>query len=223
MGNHRLLLISVVLIGFGLIGIVTTTSFHDGGWASSMMGRGMMSENPMRNMMQRMMPEMLPSGIIPEELPDPNSKGAELLVYYCTQCHNLPSPSMHTAEEWPGIVSRMFRRMSMMSRMRGMGMMMSIEMPSPEDQQTILTYLQSHALKSISPHTLPSPESRGAVFFKEFCSQCHALPDPKLHTPKEWPAVVEKMRGFMQAMDKKAMTGSEEKEIVGYLESHAQK
>ena len=102
-------------------------------------------------------------------------------------------------------------------------MMMSVEVPFPEEQRIIVAYLESHGMKSISPHTLPSPESKGAVSFKEFCSQCHALPDPKLHTLKEWPAVVEKMRGFMQAMNKKVVTGTEEKEIVGYLESHAQK
>ncbi len=100
-------------------------------------------------------------------------------------------------------------------------MMMSIEMPSPEEQQMIIAYLESHGMKSISPRTLPSPESRGAVFFKEFCSQCHALPDPRLHNSNEWPAVIEKMRGFMQSMDKKVVTQGEEREILNYLGSHA--
>jgi hypothetical protein len=143
MANHRLLLISIVLIGFGLIGIITTTFFHSGGWVP-MVGQGMMGLNPMTEMMERMMPDLLPPGTSPENLPEPDSQGARLLVQYCIQCHNLPSPSLHTAGEWPGIARRMFRRMSMMF---GMGMVMSIETPSPGEHQTIITYLESHAQK----------------------------------------------------------------------------
>jgi hypothetical protein len=29
------------------------------------------------------------------------------------------------------------------------------------------------------------------------CSQCHALPDPRRHTAREWPAVVERMQRHM--------------------------
>lgn len=215
----------IVVFGLVALALVTGLLFIQNAEAQKGrgMGPGMMGPNPMRDMMQWMMPDLVPPGVIPENLPDPNSKEAELLVYYCTQCHNLPGPSMHTAEEWPRIARRMFRRMSMMSGRGGMCMMMNIEMPSPEDQQTILTYLQSHALKSISPHTLPSPESKGAAFFKEFCSQCHALPDPTVHSAKEWPPVVEKMRGYMQAMDKNVITKEEEKEIGSYLKSHGKR
>lgn len=47
-------------------------------------------------MMQDMMSGRLPPGIEPEDLPETDSTGAKLIVRYCTQCHNLPSPSMHT-------------------------------------------------------------------------------------------------------------------------------
>jgi cytochrome c5 len=232
MGNNRLLIIAAVLMAFGGIGIFITTWFggyqNPNGWTlpmtgGRMMGSGMMDQDMMRGMMHRMMPDLVPPGVSPENLPDPNSPGAKLLAHYCGQCHNLPNPSMHSAEEWSVIAERMFRRMSRMSGTGGMGMMMSIEMPSPEEQQTIITYLESHSMRSVSPNILPSPESRGAAFFKEFCSQCHAPPDPKLHTADEWPAVVEKMRGYMRAMDKKVITGDEEKEIWGYLQHHAHK
>lgn len=33
-------------------------------------------------------------------LPDSHSMGAELLVRYCSQCHQAPSPSLFTAAEW---------------------------------------------------------------------------------------------------------------------------
>ena len=223
MKNNRMVLIAAVLIALGVVGIITTGWLagygNPSGWASSMMGGGMMNQNPMRGMMQQMMPDLVPPGVNPQDLPDPNSKVAQLLVYYCTACHNLPSPSMHTEEEWSVVVDRMFRRMSRMSG----GMMMNVEMPSPEEQQEIVAYLRAHSLTSISPHKLPSPESQGAVLFKGRCSQCHGLPDPGRHTAKEWPTIVERMRGYMQSMDKKVITENEGKEIVSYLSRYAQK
>lgn len=129
MKNNRMFLIAAVLIALGVVGIITTAWFADyqnsNGWASSMMGGGMMGQDMMRGMMNQMMPDLVPPGINPQDLPDPNSKGAQLLVYYCAACHNLPSPSMHTQEEWSIVADRMFRRMSRMSG----GMMMNVEMP----------------------------------------------------------------------------------------------
>lgn len=223
MENNRTFLIAAVLIALGVVGIISVGWFAGYGdpssWASSMMGRGMMGENPMKGMMQQMMPDLVPPGVNPEDLPAPNSKGAQLLVYYCTTCHNLPSPSMHTREEWTVVADRMFRRMSRMSG----GMMMNIEMPSAEEQKEIIGYLRAYSLKSISPRELPSPESREATLFKERCSQCHGLPDPERHTAKEWPAILEKMRGYMQVMDKKVITNDEEKDIEGYLQRNAKR
>lgn len=181
------------------------------------MGGGGMGQ--MRDMMHRMMPDLLPPGVEPENLPDPNSSGAKLLVRYCTQCHNLASPSMHTAEEWPVVANRMFRRMS---RMSGMGMM-NVGYPSSDEQQTIIAYLKAHSLRAISPGAIPSPETQGAVLYKNTCSQCHALPDPQLHTAKEWPAIVDKMLAYAQSMEKKGIVEREKKEILSYLARHARK
>lgn len=228
MRNNRLLILAVILIAFGLIGIITTTWFGSyreqrrmfpmpGMMMDGMMGGGMMNREDMKDMMKRMMLGMLPPGVKPENLPDPASRGAQLLSHYCTQCHDLPNPAMHTADEWPAITNRMFSRMSMMSGMMG------IENPSSEEQLLIVSYLKAHSLKSISPGMLPSPESKGAIMFKETCSQCHALPDPLLYTAQEWGAVVERMRGNMQAMGKRVITEQEKTEIVAYLSSHARK
>jgi hypothetical protein len=173
-------------------------------------------------MMQDMMSGRLPPGIEPEDLPAPESKGAELVVLYCTQCHNLPSPSMHTSEQWPGVAQRMFKRLSWMSerRKKWMGMMW-MKAPSPDEQKNIVAYLKAYSLKSIRPDTIPSPESPGAISFKNVCSQCHALPDPKLHTAVEWPAVVERMQVNMKIMDKPVITDHEKEKIITYLIKHA--
>lgn len=214
MRNNRLLIIALVLIVIGVSGVFTISlSDQQSGHIVAMNGMDgcMMNRGQMRNMMQRMMPGMLPPGVKAENLPDANSRGAKLLAYYCSQCHNLPSPAMHTSQEWPSVNNRMFARMSMMSGMMG------IENPSPEEQGMIVAYLKSNAIKSISPSALPSPESPAAILFRDTCSQCHALPDPSLHTPSEWPAVVERMRQNMEAMGKRVISDEEKREIVGYL------
>lgn len=230
---NRLLITAVILIALGLIGIFTTAWFGNyqarektfqmpGMMMDGMTGGGMMNRDQMKDMMQRMMPGMLPPGVKPENLPDPKSEGAVLLVRYCEQCHYLPSPQMHSAEEWPLVANRMFNRMSMMSGMGGMGMM-GIENPTMEERQAILSYLKAHSLKSIAPGALPLPASRGALLFKEICSQCHALPDPEIHTAEEWPKVVVRMIGNMQSMGRRVATEDERKDILSYLNIHARK
>ncbi len=229
MKNIRILVIAVALIVFGVTGVIVRVASVEGqtGESSSgrkpsggMMGGGMMDREGMKEMMQRMMPDMLPPGIKPEALPEPDSRGAKLLSRYCTQCHNLPSPAMHSAVEWPVITDRMFSRMSMMSGMMGM---MNVENPSSEEQQIIVAYLRVHSMRTILPGALPAPESRGAVLFRDECSQCHALPDPQLHTAVEWPKVLERMRRNMESMKKKVISEQDRRMIEEYLKSHARK
>jgi cytochrome c5 len=171
----------------------------------------------MRMMMHRMMPDLLPPGVTPENLPDPDSPGARLVVQYCGQCHNLPSPAMHSAQEWPDIVERMY------SRMRGMSGMMGVELPAPADRTVLLEYLEANALKALPPRVAAAATAPEAGEFKSFCTQCHALPDPASHTAAEWPAVVAKMKGYMATMQKKVPQAGEEKEILSYLEKNAAK
>lgn len=245
MGRNRLLVVAAVLIVIGAVGGLMTTHFgiyrgyHDGffpgGGMVSMMagggmmrdggmmgGGGMMNRDQMREMMKGMMGNMLPSGIKPEDLPDPDSPGAKLAVRFCDQCHDLPSPALHTNEEWPGVEGRMFARLSMMSgmpMMQGMGM----ESPSPDQQKAIVDYMVAHAMKPAVLGALPQPESADAVLFKTVCSQCHPLPDPGLHTAGEWPAVTKRMRTHMKEMGKRVITDKEKAEIVGYLSWNARK
>lgn len=51
-----------------------------------------------RDGMREMMSGRLPPGITPDDLPEPESAGANVLVRYCAQCHHLPNPAMQTAE-----------------------------------------------------------------------------------------------------------------------------
>jgi len=185
----------------------------------------------MREMMQHMRGDMLPPGLDPKLLPDPESDGARLLQRYCTQCHNLPGPGMHTAAEWPAVVQRMDARMRMMSRgmmggMMGGGMMgdgmMNVRAPSAAEQDTLVTYLQTHAQR---PLTAPYPDldTPAGNAFRSTCAQCHALPDPAQHTAPEWPAVVSRMQHNMTVMHKPVPSATTLEAIVGFLRDHARR
>jgi cytochrome c5 len=187
---------------------------------------GMMGRGHMQGRMQEMMNGRFPPGVKPETLPEPDTPGAKLFVRYCSQCHNLPSPSMHTAEEWPAITARMIDRMKRMAQMPGMmrrGMMrkMAVQTLTTEEEQAVLAYLQQHALKPARPETLGPSDAPGLSLFKKTCSRCHALPDPSLHTAAEWPGVAERMRTNMKTMGKPVITDQERDEIVGYLSRRA--
>lgn len=80
----------------------------------------------------------VPSGTTPENLPEPESAGAQVLVRHCRGCHNLPSPTLHTAETWPQVVERM--KLQMRSQF-----MARHSIPSPTDEQVLLDYLRRHA------------------------------------------------------------------------------
>lgn len=62
----------------------------------------------------------------PDALPEKDSPGAKTFTQFCQQCHALPSPSQHTASEWPAVVQRM------RGNMRSMGKSM------PDDSQATL-------------------------------------------------------------------------------------
>ncbi|HLG21624.1 MAG TPA: cytochrome c [Candidatus Manganitrophaceae bacterium] len=208
--------VAIGLIGLGLAGIFVTGVMS--GCMLPMMG-GMMDRGEMRKMMREMMGGILPPGVSPRDLPDAGGEGARLLAAYCPQCHNLPSPRMQTAEDWPRVAGRMFARERTMAGMRGM--MMGVSVPTPQEEEILLRYLKTYAMKALPPGAVPAPDSPGAVLFQQTCAQCHALPDPKQRAPSEWPAVVERMRSNMEAMGKRVITEEEKSKIADYLTRHA--
>lgn len=83
----------------------------------------------------------VPPGTTAENLPDPDSEGAKLVVRHCGSCHNLPSPQLHSAEAWPYVVERM--KVQMRAQVMGRA-----PIPSEEATRTLLSYLQAHARPS---------------------------------------------------------------------------
>jgi cytochrome c5 len=177
--------------------------------------------NGMREMMQRMMGDVLPPGVDPALLPEPESEGARLLTGYCSQCHNLPGPGMHTAAEWPPVVRRMNGRMQMMSRGMMGGGVMGVSAPSAPELNRMIEYLQKHAQQPMDITQYPDLNAPAGKAFHAVCAQCHALPDPKQHTAIEWPAVVARMKKNMSIMGKDVPDDTTTRAITGFLQRHA--
>jgi hypothetical protein len=179
-----------------------------------------------------MLERIIPPGFAPAMLPEPRSRGAQLTQRYCVQCHNLANPAMHDAERWPSVIERMVPRMEGKGNMGKLmsEMMAGVEAPSPEEKQAIIAYHRKHALRPLDAKRLPEVNSASAESFRLACSQCHALPDPRMHTAKEWPAVVSRMQENMEWMNRvvgtKPVPGEPQlriEDINSFLTRHARK
>ena len=151
-----------------------------------------------------------PEGFSPADLPDANSVGAELVAKYCAQCHALPTPSAHSATDWPRVVRRMWLRMDRLPEAFG------VQIPLAGERAQLLNYLTDYALV-VSGGALP--EGRGRDDFAKVCSQCHALPDPDAHSPQDWVAVFQRMERNIGRMKVSPPTAAESEGILTYLQS----
>ncbi|MCK5438910.1 MAG: hypothetical protein KAI97_03150 [Gemmatimonadetes bacterium] len=172
-----------------------------------------------------------PSSFKAENLPEPNSRGAQLVKAYCVQCHWIPVPQMHTAAEWPVLVRGMLiRAQTLENRMGGplteglvgeilLDGMTSTQLPSPQDADTLLAYMQRHAIVAASPGELT--DGPGAEAFIKQCSFCHDTPSPAAHSAAEWNGVVVRMQANMAAMGVEPLTSEQSEGIAAYLRSQA--
>jgi len=151
-----------------------------------------------------------PPNVTAADLPEPNSNGAQLVVQYCVQCHNLPTPGMHSATDWPSITRRMWLRMEWLPPMLG------VKVPTMAERFAMLDYLTANALR-VSAANLPP--GRGRETFELACSRCHALPDPRVHSPADWPTVFSRMQQNMERMKVAPLTRSQTTDILLYLQS----
>jgi cytochrome c5 len=150
-----------------------------------------------------------PPGIAAADLPDPNSEGAKAVAQFCITCHNLPSPTLHSATDWPGVARRMWLRMDLLPEG------LRVPVPTEEQRQAIINYLLGHALQ-VSGAALP--EGPGRSTFSRMCSRCHALPDPRQHSTADWPAVVTRMEQRMDQMKVDRPGQGQVSEIILYLQ-----
>jgi cytochrome c5 len=151
-----------------------------------------------------------PEGVTPADFPDPNSVGAGLLATYCGQCHALPSPTAHSATDWPGVVRRMWLRMDHLPESLG------VKVPQAGERIILLNYLTDYALV-VSGGALPP--GKGRDDFAKVCSRCHALPDPAVHSADDWVAVYQRMLRNMGRMKVVPPTAEESERILLYLQT----
>jgi len=159
-----------------------------------------------------------------EELPNPTSQGAMAFKRYCMQCHVLPSPKAHTAAEWDASLERMVHRLRMMEREKAAPWgkwMPALATPSEADVAQLRGYLKENALKPAPEALAPLEKGPGGEHFAQVCSQCHALPDPALHTASEWPDVVSRMHVNMQRMGVTPPESDARAQILAFLAEHA--
>lgn len=154
-----------------------------------------------------------PPGIAQADLPEPESHAAALVAQYCTQCHELPSPAMHSATDWPRVVRRMWLRMDRLPDSLG------IQAPDEGDRGAVLSYLMSNGLM-VSGTELP--KGAGREEFAVVCSRCHALPDIRNHSARDWPAVFQRMERNMERMNVMPPTSDQTSHILLYLQAVAQ-
>jgi cytochrome c2 len=183
------------------------------------------SQSPHGKLLER----ILPPSIEPHELPEPRSEGARLTARYCVQCHYLPSPQMHSPDKWTTIVVRMVWRMQGRGNMGVLMKEMMDDVEAPTDRETgvLSAYLKKHGQQEMdSGH--PALNSEAGKMFSIACTQCHALPDPRRHTRREWPAVVERMKEHMAWANTvvgtdalKTMPVLDTAEIVRFLQRYA--
>lgn len=147
-------------------------------------------------------------------LPDAESADAKLMMSFCGQCHAVASPTTHSAVEWPVVVRRMWLRMEMLPES------LSIRVPEVGERVRITSYLTANALK-VSPENIPP--GNGQAAFVEVCSRCHALPDPRIHTAKDWPAVFLRMEGNILRMKVRGPTQEQTGQILTYLQEVARR
>jgi hypothetical protein len=186
------------------------------------------AESPHGPMLER----ILPPTFEPRQLPEPGSRGAQLALKYCVQCHNLPNPAMHERTRWPSIFERMVLRMHGKGNMGELmrDMMAGVSAPSVDEAETLLAYLQKHAQRPLDPGRYPELNLPEGQSFRLACRQCHVLPDPQRHTAAEWPAVVSRMQKNMEWMNR--VVGNHHppdepqlrvEEINAFLQRHARK
>jgi len=91
-----------------------------------------------------------------------------------------------------------------------------VQVPTASQRYTILSYLLANSLK-VSGSVLPVGKGRDE--FSAVCSQCHALPDPRVHSPQDWPAVYSRMERNMERMQVQPPTAAQTGDILIYLQS----
>ena len=162
---------------------------------------------------------VIPKGMNPDDLPDAGSRGATMLTLYCTQCHDLPTPAMHSAAEWQEVLTRMDSYLQSNQR----GLLSRAMMPSKKDWGTLSVYFKENAQIPLNPDHYADIKSPAGQAYLATCSQCHETPSPDSHTEKEWPRVVLRMEANMVSAKREKPNAETRTLIISFLQTHSKK
>lgn len=161
----------------------------------------------------------IPGGLTADTLPDAQSKGAKLFASYCSQCHSLPSPRMHSQSDWPMRFEKMMDHVRLLT-----GTAPDIKIPTGNEKQEIVSYLQKMGFIGLAEYAplLAEPEGFNVAWY---CSACHAVPDP-IQFPakdaaqlsaKEWHLVVDRMNVYRKKQGREELSVSDMNLVVDFL------
>jgi hypothetical protein len=91
-----------------------------------------------------------------------------------------------------------------------------MKVPEAGERVILANYLTDFALV-VSGGALPP--GRGRNDFAKVCSQCHALPDPSVHSAQDWVAVFQRMLRNMERMKVVLPTADQSQSILLYLQA----
>ena len=131
-----------------------------------------------------------------------------ILQQYCTQCHALPSPAMHGAQDWPFVTRQMWLFIDQLQGELG------VQSLTTAERVQLLNYLTANALQVASS----LPPGPGKATFEATCARCHVLPDPRRHSPPDWPNVVMRMERNMERFKLSGVSRQMAESIVSYLQ-----
>ena len=155
---------------------------------------------------------VIPSfGLTADQLPDPQSKGAMLFASYCSQCHNLPSPKMHSTDDWPVRFEKMMDHAILIA-----GTSPDVKTPAEKEKEEIVSYLVKNGFRGL-PANSPLRAEPEAFNVLWFCSVCHAVPDPDQFPAKEWGRIVDRMNGYRKKQGREEMGSSDRKAVINFL------
>jgi len=154
---------------------------------------------------------VIPFGLTADQLPDPKSKGAALLASYCGQCHNLPSPKMHSTGDWPMRFEKMMDHALLMA-----GASPGVKIPVDKEKKELVSYLEKNGFRAL-PANSPlrgEPQMFNVIWH---CSVCHAVPDPDQFPAKEWGNIVDRMNIYRKKQGREEMSNADRKEVINFL------
>jgi len=154
---------------------------------------------------------VIPGSLTADQLPDPQSKGAALLASYCGQCHNLPSPRMHSTGDWPMRFEKMMDHAMLMA-----GTSPDVRIPVDKEKKELVSYLEKNGFRGLPANSLLRGEPQ-AFTVMWFCSVCHAMPDPDQFPAKEWGKIVDRMNSYRKKQGREEMSNSDMKEVINFL------